>query len=296
MKIYVENFNGIFDGLAPHIGPDVVETWQESDTVLLWQDVMGGCKEVALQAKEAGKKVIVAEHGLLSINDYIPPLNRPMIADKFMAWGNWTKEWLVNKAGVEPSRVVVTGTTITNKIVPIRKHDDKRVLFAPRHWDKELQENLDVANELKKCGYTVFSKLLDGENNPENYPNPLSSDRQGMNHLDMCFEVLSWADVVVGVGEGTFGALAHLMDIPYISVDNWKEKDLLGKTYTREEFNSQISPACHQVPLDKLNGWIDWEMKHPKMYEIERENFRKECLNLPNDPVKEMLKVIYERN
>jgi hypothetical protein len=294
MKIYLENFNGIFDGLVSKIGKDLTTDWREADTIVLWQDVIGGLESVATQAKMMGKRVIVAEHGLLSINDYLPPLNRPIVADTFMAWGAWTKAWLVNKAKIAPERIVVTGTLLTDKLIPRREHEDKRVLFTPRHWDKELRENLEVADELKKCGYTVFSKLLEGENNPQNYPHPISSDRQELNHIEMCFEVLSWADVVVGVGEGTMGALAHLMDIPYISVDNWIEKDLLGKTYSRKEFNSQISPACHQVPLNKLNGWIDWEIKHPGMYELEREKFRKECLNYPGDPLKRMLEVIYK--
>lgn len=294
MKIFLSNFNGIFDELIPVIGKDLVSNWKDADTLVLWQDVIGDLESIANEAKMMGKKVIVAEHGLLSINDYIPPLSRPLVADKFMAWGNWTKDWLVNKAGIDPEKVVVTGTLITKKLIPRRKHEDKRVLFAPRHWSGELEENLEVAAELRKSKFNVYSKLIDGENDPINYINPITSDRQGLNHIETCFHALSWADVVVGVGEGTFGALAHLMDIPYISVDNWREKELLGKTYSREEFNSQISPACHQVPLKKLNSWIEYEMKRPTMFEIERERFRKDCLSYPNDPVKAMLEVIYE--
>lgn len=294
MKITLFNFNGILDELVNelHKTGDLVQDWHEADTLVMWQDVIGNMEEIAVQAKMLGKRVIVAEHGLLSINDYIPPLNRPLIADTFMAWGNWTKSWLV-KAGIPKEKVVVTGTLLTKKIIPRREHKDKRVLFAPRHWDRELQENLEVAAELKECKYDVFSKLLEGENNPADYPRPLSTDRQGLNHIDTCFHTLSWADVVVGIGEGTFGALTHLMDIPYISVDNWTQKDLLGKTYTREEFISQISPAAIQVPLESLNKQIELCIKDPDLNKKDREWFRKECLNYPGDPVKEILKTIY---
>lgn len=296
MKIFIQNFNGVLDELVRAVKNDTVKDWRQADVVVLWQDVIGEPESIASQAKIAGKKVIVAEHGMLSINDYIPPLSRPMIADKFMAWGNFTKEWLVEKAGIDPDRIVVTGTLLTKQIVPRRKHEDKRVLFAPRHWNGELKENLDVADELRKCDYTVFSKLLAGENNPASYPHPMTTDRQGFNHIKDCFSVLSWADVVVGIGEGTFGALAHLMDIPYISVDNWIEKDLLGKTYTKEEFDSQITKAAIKTPLPLLNMTIDAVIKNPDFNKGEREWFRKECLNVEgeNDPLKKMEEVIYE--
>lgn len=293
MKIYIANFNGVLDGLSRELGKDIVSDWRDADTLVLWQDVIGELEQTANEAKNMGKRVIVAEHGLLSINDYIPPLSRPMVADTFMAWGNWTKSWLTDKAGIDPSRIAVTGTLLTGKIVPRRKHDKPRVLFAPRHWDKELPENLEVADELRKSQYDVFSKLLKGENDISRYPHPVSSDRQGWNHLQLCFDMLSWADVVVGIGEGTFGALTHLMDIPYISVDNWVTKDLLGKTYSRDEFVSQISPAAIQVPIESLNKQIELCIKDPDINKKEREWFRKEVLNYPGDPMEEMKKVIY---
>jgi hypothetical protein len=294
MKIYIANFNGVLDGLVKHFEKDLTRDWHEADVLVLWQDVIGDLENLASQAKNAGKRVIVAEHGLLSINDYIPPLNRPLVADTFMAWGNWTKEWLVNKAHVDPDRIRVTGTLISDKMIPRRKNHGPRILFAPRHWDGELQENLDVAEKLKECKYDVFSKLLDGENSPQNYPQPMSTNRQELNHIETCFQVLSWADVVVGIGEGTFGGLTHLMDIPYISVDHWQDKDLLGKTYTREEFKSQISRAAIQVPIESLLTQIDLCVKDPDINKEEREWFRKECLNYPGDPLKDMISVINE--
>jgi hypothetical protein len=292
MKVFLNNFNGILDDLIPAIGQNLTADWKEADVVVLWQDVMGELENIASQAKAMGKKVIVAEHGLLSINDYIPPLRRPLVADKFMAWGNWTKDWLLEKTDIDPQKIVVTGTLLTNKIISRRKHPDKRVLFAPRHWNGEIQENIDVANELKGCKYTVFSKILKGENDPASYPNPLSTDRQGLNHIDTCFDVLSWADVVVGIGEGTFGALTHLMDIPYISVDNWRQKDLLGKTYTEKAFKKQISKACFSVPIEMLNEQIDMLIKNPHLGFRNRKWFREEALNLPCDPLKNMMEVI----
>lgn len=295
MRIYISNFNGVLDDLVSEVGKrgDLVTDWQDADVVVLWQDVIGESENVARLAKLGEKKVLVAEHGLLSINDYIPPLSRPLIADKFMAWGEETKRWLVNKAGINPDRVVVTGSLLPRRMIPRRKHDDKRILFAPRHWDKELQENLDVAAKLKECKYPVFSKLLAGENFPENYPHPMSTDRQGLNHIETCFEVLSWADVVIGLGEGTFGALAHLMDIPYISVDHWEDKMLLGKLYTRDEFKSQISKAAIQVPIESLLEQIDLCIKDPDINKKERKWFRKECLGYPGDSLKKTLDAIY---
>ena len=77
MKIYVANFNGVFDELVRDIRQDLVEDWRKADVVVLWQDVIGDLEDIANEAKSLGKKVIVGEHGFLSINDYIPPLSRP---------------------------------------------------------------------------------------------------------------------------------------------------------------------------------------------------------------------------
>lgn len=296
MKIYISSFNGVLDDLimAVHRKGDLVEDWRESDVIVLWQDVLGAMRDLAESARMMGKKVYVAEHGLLSINDYIPPLHRSLIANKFMAWGEESKRRL-NEAGID--NVVVTGSTIFNQMRPKRLHEGKRVLFAPRHWDIELPENIHIAEELKKLpkDIYVYSKIVEGEHNPDNYPNPLQSNRLAPNHLMACYDALKDADVLVTLGEGTIASLAYYLDIPVVSSSEWNTKVLLGKEYDQKTFFSQVSYACNIVPLSKLNDTIQEELKNPQARQNLRLKFLNEHIDYQSEKtaLQKQLEVIY---
>jgi hypothetical protein len=302
MKVYINNFNGIFNHLIDFIKMkgDYELAWYEADVLLLWQDVIGDMPIIAREALTLGKRVYVAEHGLLSINDYIPPLNRPLVANQFLAWGERTKRWLVELGGIDPSRVAVTGTTIFDDFKPKVIHKGKNIIFAPRHWDRELEENIEMANELRKLdgqdGIKVFSKIIEGEHDPINYPNPILSNRFSGDHIYQCWKVLSTADVVVSLGEGTFASMAYYMDIPVISGDRWDTKHLLGKDYDRAEFFSQVSGACSIVPIKRLNKQVLKEIEKPELNKDERRRFLVDCIDYGAEetPLQKMLKIIYE--
>lgn len=300
MRIKVFNFNGVLDSLVTYLAMhgQLEHDWNKADVIVMWQDVIGQMPEIAKNAKAWGKKVYVVEHGLLSINDYIPPLSRPLLADKFLAWGQKTKDWMVEKAKIDPERVVVTGTTVFDTFFPKRLHEGKNVLFAPRHWTPELPENLRIAEELKKLSkVNVKSKIIVGEHDPKNYPNPFSTDRQEANHLKECYRILSDTDVVVTLGEGTFAALAYYMDIPVISTDEWEQKELLGKIYTKDIFYEQVSYACNIVPLNKLNEAVMKEIKDPAKNQAKRLKFLREYCNYDGgSALQNILRVIYGEN
>ncbi len=297
MKIYISSFNGILDDLIMEVyrRGDLVQDWHIADVLVMWQDVMGEMKEIAQNARMAGKKVYVAEHGLLSINDYIPPLAYPLIGNKFMAWGETSKKYL-NDAGIKD--VVVTGSTIFNQMRPKRLHEGKRVLFAPRHWDIELPENIHIAEELKKLpkDIYVYSKIVEGEHNPENYPNPLQSNRLAPNHLMACYDALKDADVLVTLGEGTISSLAYYLDIPVVSSNEWDTKVLLGKEYDQKTFFSQVSYACNIVPLSKLNDTILEELRNPSKRQNLRLKFLNEYIDYQSEKsaLQKQIEVIYE--
>jgi hypothetical protein len=281
--------------MAVHRRGDLVQDWRGADVLVMWQDVMGEMKEIAQNARMAGKKVYVAEHGLLSINDYIPPLAYPLIGNKYMCWGKKSQEYL-NKAGIKDT--VVTGTTIFNQMRPKRLHEGKNVLFAPRHWDIELPENIRIAQELSilmESGINVYSKIVEGEHNPDNYPNPISSNRLAPNHLMACYDALKDADILVTLGEGTIASLAYYLDIPVVSSNEWETKVLLGKTYTRDIFLSQVSTACHLTPLNKLNDTILSELKDPSQRRDLRLKFLNEHIDYQSEKsaLEKQLEVIY---
>jgi len=297
MKVTVFNFNGILDSLVSYLSfhGQLEAHWQIADVVVLWQDVVGQMVDVAKTAKGLGKRVYVVEHGLLSINDYIEPLKRPLIADKFLCWGEKSKEYML-KAGIATERVVVAGTTVFDAFGPKRLHEGKNVLFAPRHWTPDLPENLSIAERIGELGgVNVKSKIIVGEHDPTKYPNPFSTDRQEANHLKECYKVLADTDVVVTLGEGTFAALAYYLDIPVISTDEWEQKELLGKIYTKDIFFEQVSYACNVVPIEKLKEAVMQELRHPEKGKLRRLKFLQEYCNYDGGSALEnILKVIYE--
>jgi len=101
--------------------------------------------------------------------------------------------------------------------------------------------------------------------------------------------------VVVGIGEGTFAALAYWMDIPYISVDLWRPKELLGKVYSKEDFFAQVSCACKLVRPKKLLEVIDYELEHPDSMSEHRRAFVQDYLDGgdPNLALEKQLEVVY---
>jgi hypothetical protein len=299
MRIFISNFNGIFNNIEAFVKAkgDYCDLWVDADVLLLWQDVVGNMPEVAQQAKEMGKRVYVAEHGLLSINDYIPPLNRPLVADKFFAWGERTKRWMVELAKIDPERIVVAGTTLFDEFKPKKLHTGKNVVFAPRHWDSELEENVQIAEELRKLkGINVYSKIIENEHDPKLYPNPIQSNRLNVSHLELCWQVLSTADVVVTLGEGTFASMAYYLDIPVISSSRWDTKELLGKTYDKAEFFSQVTGACSIVSPERLNRQIIKELEHPELNRKARYDFLVDNVNYLGDKsaAEIILREIYE--
>ena len=276
MKVYIESLNGVLDKLIMEVyrRGDLVEKWEDADVLVLWQDVMGRLKDIATNARMMGKKLYVAEHGLMSANDYIPPFNRTLLAHKVMVWGEERKK-LLSKHGI--NNTVVTGSTIFDQMKPKRIHEGKNVLFAPRHWDRELDENLRVVEELKKLpkDVYVYSKIVEGEHDPLKYPNPIKSNRITPSHLASCYDALKNADVLVTLGEGTISSLAYYLDIPVVSASCWEKKTLLGIEYNREEFFKHITKACNMVELEDVNKTVMDELECPE----KRRSLRLEFLN-----------------
>lgn len=299
MKITVFNFNGIYNTLVNYLSAkgELEPDWKKADVLVMWQDVLGEAINIAKEAKAMKKKVVCGEHGLMSINDYVPPLSRELLADKYMCWGNYSRDYLIRHTDIDPNRLVVTGTTIFDGFGAKKIHQGKNILFAPRHWDVELNENLAIVEQLKKLkGVRVLSKIVAGEHNPDNYLNPIATDRQSGDHLLKTWQLLANTDVLVTVGEGTIACLAYYMNVPVVSSREWEDKVLLGKLYTQDVFNEQVSYACHMVSIKDLNKTIMSEIKHPKQYETKRLNFLNEYVNYGSEitALERQLKVIYE--
>lgn len=263
-KIFFIEHGGVIQDIVPNF--IVVLTIEEADVVLLWQDVMGYPKSYARLAKSLKKPIVVIQHGIGAMDDYGPPNSYPILADKICVWSQNDVDML-KRFGIPANKYELTGTTIWSHLKPKQKHKGINVLFKPAHWDQDVEENYVVRDELRKIkGINIITKIHESHK-PEDFDNPIFSDRETCGHLDTCGDSLSQADVVVGVGnEGTFGLMAYAQDIPVVIPAIWKPRTFLNGPTPEMKYTE----AGHLVALDNLEKAIWNAVKHPEFKREER--------------------------
>jgi hypothetical protein len=208
-------------------------------------------------------------------------------------WGKNDVDRLV-ECGVPRERIYVTGTPVLKRVKPRLKHDGINIVFSPEHWDTDVMENAIVAGALRRVpGVNIITKILEGEHNPAHYDNPISSNRQKPDHLDIATSALQNADAVVAISESTFELLAESMDIPVIIADIWVPKACAGDDRYKE-YHREYSDACTVVKDISRLG--DVAKEHINKPHLKREERKAICVgdggsNIA-DPVDEIIKVV----
>lgn len=265
-KVFFRDMNFVLADVLDEF--EVVEDYAQADAVVCWTDVDGECRDFILNANYLGIPTLVMQHGLRASHEYAVPYNAPLVADKIMVWGTKDKE-RVMLGGVTEDRIFVTGTTLLNHLTPKKPHQGINVVFLPMHWDGDLEENRVLAEKIKEIeGINVITKLID-DMDATGFENPIYSRRSSNNHLEICASILSTADIVVGMNEGTFELFAYAMDIPVIVVDLWKPKFFGNRLYF-PEISSFFSTACQRTSLDDLERSIKDAITNPGIFSSER--------------------------
>lgn len=252
-KIFVLDANNVLLDLKRALGRQLHDTPNGADTLVLWNDIAGQCKEIAYWGKSVGKEVIVMQHGRGATRDYAPPNSLPLTADKIMVWGKKDKDRML-KAGVSEDRIFVTGTTIFDHLKPRYINQTPVITFAPIRWNKIVPENKIVADRIYKyCqekGYRMMTKNV-VSSVAEEYPNTWWSNNFSDDHIDKCVAVLRETDVVVDMENGTFALLAMAMNIPVVWCDIAKLADL---DETRKTSQMEKNNPLGTSYTDKLDG------------------------------------------
>ena len=295
MKISAYNWNCVLSDIIPELEKrhKLVDP-KDADRIVVWSESFRyGWGDRIKKVQKRGGKSIVYQQGVWGMDWVRPPFSEPIISDVVCVWGEGDKEKLI-KFGTPAEKIKVTGSPILKHLIPRVEHEGKNVVFALEHWDMEdCVENLIVASELRKLeGVKVITKGVFRENQTSLFQNPVESDRFGGDHLKVVAEVLSTADLVVGLSESTFQMLAESLDIPVVIADIWKPKER-GNDPKYLDFKGNFSNGVTKVKLEDLNKTIKWQLKHP---EIKREE-RKEAARLQlgvgiNDPTGNLLKII----
>lgn len=303
LKILLFDFNSVLSDVAEELhrrGHELLvndnkeSTWNKADRIVLWNETpMGGWRDWIASRKKKGTRSILMQHGRRGTSRIYPPFNEPLTSDVICAWSENDRKRL-ETAGVSPERIKVTGTTVLRHLKPRVPHEGINVVFSPEHWDVDVAENFIVKSQLEKLkGVKVITKCLTGEHTVGVYPNPVWSDRREPDHLEICADVLSTADVVVAVSESTFELCAELLDIPVIIADIWTPKACGGDERYRD-YTREYSNACTRVKdMGKLGEAIMYAIKHPEHLREERKQITIDDGGMDiESPLEEIIRVI----
>ena len=218
-KVSFEDHGNILNNIIPYFR--AVDSVDKADAAVLWTDVACDALKHAKKAKELNKPLIVVQHGRCVSGDYLPPVNYPLLADKLCVWGVHDYLQLI-RSGLPANRIVLTGSPLFDGVDRKKNaHNGVNVIFAPKHWQEEVDENREIIRALHKIrGINVLAKILP-VHEKELYGNNLLLTRSHQkDHINRTFEFFRTADVLVSNQAGTVELLALYLDIPVIFVDN----------------------------------------------------------------------------
>lgn len=289
MKVYFSDHNNVMAGLEEYF--EEVD-FNEAEKVVLWQDVIGIGRGLAKLAHLQGKPVIQVLHGRRGYTQYGYPWKKEMISDKICVWGKTDLETLT-RFGIPPEKIVITGTTVFSHLKPRVKHKGTNIVFSADHWDHDILENDDVIKVLRGMkGVNIIHKIME-VHDIKKYDNPVFSNRDRPNHLDICADVLSKADLLVAISEGTFELMAQILNIPVVIANIFAPRPSLADMKYLQ-WRLPFSQAVKKEPdLKKLALVIRQQLKNPDEL---REQRRSAALNDAGieikDPLQRMVEVI----
>jgi len=295
MKICIQDWNQVLADLIkelPKLKWERTDDILEADKIVLWNEVVPEFIDLIEYAHKYGVPVIAVQHGRRGSSRYFPPFSQQIVADKLCVWGTKDKKKLVD-AGHPEDKIEIVGTTIFSHLKPREKHKGTNIVFCPEHWDVEVNENKRVAEELRKLkGIKITTKAIEGHN-ASIYDNPVFSSRNSDKHLEICSNVLSTADLVVGIYEGTFELMAQYLDIPVVIVKDWDPKSFGGDDRYEQKYYRPISWGAKKVTLSDLRGAIKHQLANPGELKHERLKIVREEGGIDvRDPLKKLVSII----
>lgn len=269
-KILVYNFNSVIPDMSNHF--DYVNDLEKADAVILWNDVWPEFQEVCEKAKAKNISTFVLWHGIdcgVVPGQYDPCdySDRPMAADYYLVWSEEGKQHMINR-GCSEDRIHIVGCPLYRKIV--HKSNGKVVYFPAHDNDADVEAfSVQTWNKIReKYGDKAFVKLLHPENNIMLYEgNKIISDRKIDNHIDIAYQALQNASVMVTDEPGSNVLLAAQLDIPIIKMKAHPRYPLLSLNV----FPNVVT----EVELDELEKAIRFAINNPKHLRKERTEFAK---------------------
>lgn len=315
MLWYCADYNGILTELRNKIGPTHLASPRDADVWCIWQDCVGSYRDLLEACKRVGyyKPTYCVQHGRGSTLDYGPPNSWPLLADKYLCWGDADRRRLVSLGYGE--KAVKVGCPLNTHVKPKVPHQEKVVLFIPVNTGKEEPENIAVYYELLKIKYDkaktlvldhkgplkdkwgfdgkinvhfnelakefdVAAKLLPWHDRNLYHGNTVVGYQDTSKNNELLFSLLRNVDLVVGLDEGTTEMFAYAHDIPVIVVDGFKYRLWDNKGLTYKEIDPYRTKAATHVSLSGLREAIEYGLVHPEHLKQERREIAEDELGI----------------
>ncbi len=301
MKIKLYDHNNVFQSLASHV--TLVEDLDEADALLVYQDIFEPSPTLISRAKASNKPSYLFQHGLYSTRAYYGAFDSKYVmqTNKMFVWGIEDKKRLMNY-GYKPEEIIITGAPILRKPVKPNNNEQGVVIFSHTKWDKVIDENFLIRDELRKIPNIklitkMVSSMIEFGEKLEDYDNPIVSDPTKADHLDIVYDVLYQADLVVSSQEGTLELLSHYLGIPVIVTDVWKPKKIHELYYS--SIDDFISSACYRTQLKDMAQAVENVLANSKndlIKKYQRRAFLNEFAFSPNGTPELIVKATIEKD
>lgn len=209
MKVYINDKFRIFDDVKKHF--DIVKDPDDADMFLSWEDTTQEFYDLIFPNHEYNHRLILTfQHGRRGIPSKFMPNTQCLV------WGEKDKEEMGSG-----DKIHVCGCPLFKYLKPRKKHKGINLLFTPQHRGVSGNRGYIVDDEitvfLKKLkGINITTKLTELNCWKGDYINPVASDTQTPQHMDMIVDILSETDIVVSSTESTIELLAQYLDIPVV--------------------------------------------------------------------------------
>ena len=275
MNVFLHDYNNVLEFLRHVDEFNIVDCVDKSDIVVVTDEQHPVMHEQVMMAKGLGIPTVNVQHGALWTRFYLPPFNKLLYVDKHLVWGKTDYDNMV-KAGCDKNRVVVTGTSVFERIKQVDKngHSGINISYFPLRSFDDNESNYAVLESLVSTGYNITVKLISsGMYNIDRWLSYLDDNFRcsvvcsSANNIWKAVDVINNSDVIVDTCDGTPGLIACIKDVPILHCDT-----------NCGQFFSDIGDLIHGTEL--LGSTIESNIVDPDKNFEKRRLVREEIIDL----------------
>lgn len=271
LKAVISNFNSITEPLVNTFRLMPIKSLLDKDKpdcLIVWNDILTDWRMMCEIANQNHIMTFMVQHGRGGMRDYLDGLHGH-VANVAFVWSEDDKKTAI-KGGWDKDSIFVVGAPWFYYLKE-RKPEKGLVVFDAVHWDKEVEENYvawDLLNHIPNIH--PVAKLIESHNRNKFPGEIVQTDRGLFGHAQKTIELLSRAECVVCMMEGTMELIAYALGVPVIFLKGFKHTKINFPTYQGKE-DCVASSACITSSMNTLPTKIFEAINHPPLEEMKKE-------------------------